>query len=84
MVGMVSLCVSGVVQDWYCLIDSLVIWHSHVTCVFIANTWFMAFIYTYISLVCSYVVLPLVRNTCNTLLHVTFLPGRIPKPGKTT
>ena len=24
--------------------------------------------------------LPLVRKTCNTLLHVTFLLGRIPKP----
>ena len=27
-------------------------------------------------------VLPLVRNTCNTLLNITFLPGRIPKTGK--
>ena len=27
-------------------------------------------------------VLPLVHKTCNTLLHVTFLPGRIPKLGK--
>ena len=51
LVGMVSLCIFGVVQDWYCLIDSLVIWHSHVTCVFIANTLYVAFIYMYVSLV---------------------------------
>ena len=24
-----SLCIFGVVQDWYCLIGSLVIWHGH-------------------------------------------------------
>ena len=30
----------------------------------------------------SFLLLPLVHKTCNTLLHVTFLPGRIPKPGK--
>ena len=45
LLGMGSLCLFGVVHDWYCLIDSLVIWHSHVTCVFIANT-------SYISLAC--------------------------------
>ena len=32
LVGMVSLCIFGVVQDWYCLIGSLVIWHSCVHC----------------------------------------------------
>ena len=47
LVGMVSLCIFGVVQDWYCLIDSSVIWHSHVTCVFIPNTSYMAFIYVH-------------------------------------
>ena len=56
LVGMVSLCIFGVVQDWYCLIGSLVILHSHVTCTFIANTSYVAFIYMYISLVCSYMV----------------------------
>ena len=57
LVGMGSLCIFGVVQDWYCLIGSLVIWRGHLTCVFIANTSYMAFIYMYISLLCSYVVL---------------------------
>ena len=52
IVGMVSLCIFGVVQDWYCLKDSLVILHSCVTCVFIANTSYMALIYMYISLAC--------------------------------
>ena len=55
LVGMVSLCIFGVVQDWYCLIDSLVVWCSRATCVFIANASYMASIYMYISLPCSYV-----------------------------
>ena len=55
-VGMDSLCIFGVVQDWYCLIGSLVIWHGHVTCVFIANALYVAFIYMYVSLACSDVV----------------------------
>ena len=53
LVGMVSICIFGVVQDWYCLIDSLVIWCSHVRCVFVSNASDVAFIYMYISLVCS-------------------------------
>ena len=66
LVGMVSLFIFGVVQDWYCLIGSLVIWHSHVTCVFIANASYMAFIYTYVSLACLYVVFiyPYISHTC--------------------
>ena len=44
LVGMLSLCIFGLVQDWYCLIYSLVIWHSCVTCVFIANASYEAFI----------------------------------------
>ena len=56
LVGMVSLCIFGVVQDWYCLVDSLVVLCSHVTCTFVANTLYVSFIYTYISLACSYMV----------------------------
>ena len=66
MVGMVPLCTFGVVQDWYCLIGSLVIWRGHVTCVFVANALYVAFIYMYISLACSYMVFiyQYVRHTC--------------------
>ena len=48
-VGMGSLCIFGVVQDWYCLIGTLVIWHGCLTCVFIANTLYVACIYMYVS-----------------------------------
>ena len=80
LVGMVSLCIIGVVQDWYCLIDSLVVLCSHVTCVFVANALYMAFIYTYVSLVCLYVVFIYlyVSHTCSCvacvrhLLHMTW------------
>ena len=70
--GMVSLCIFGVVQDLYCLIDNLVVWRSHVTCVFIANTSYVAFIYMYISLVCSYVVFnyTYVECTCSCIVCV--------------
>ena len=61
---MVSLCIFGVVQDWYCLIGSLVIWHSHVTCVFIANVSYIAFIYIYVSLACSYMVFIYLYISC--------------------
>ena len=67
LVGMVSLCIFGVVQDWNCLIDSLVIWRSHVTCVFIANASYMAFIYMYISLVCLYMVFNYSNVECTCL-----------------
>ena len=56
LVGTVSLCIFGVVQDWYCLIGSLVIWCGHVSCVFIANALYVAFIYMYVSLACLYMV----------------------------
>ena len=67
LVGMVSLCIFGVVQDWHCLIDSLFVWCSHVTCTFIANTLYMAFIYMYISLACSYMglIYPYVIHMCS-------------------
>ena len=29
---MVSLCIFGVVQDWYCLVDSLFTWRSLTHC----------------------------------------------------
>ena len=75
LVGMVSLCIFGVVQDWYCLIDSLVILHSHVTCAFIANTSYVAFIYMYISLACLYVVFIYlyVSHMCSCIVHVLHL-----------
>ena len=75
LVGMVSLCIFGVVQDWYCLIDSLVILCSRVTCAFIANTSYMAFIYMYISLACSYVefIYLYVSHTCSCIVHVLHL-----------
>ena len=67
LVGMVSLCIFVVVKDWYCLIDSLVIWHSHVACMFGANASYVAFIYTYVSLVCLYMVYiyPYVSHMCS-------------------
>ena len=46
-------CCAGLVL----LIGSLVIWHGHLTYVFVANALYMAFIYMYIILACSYVVL---------------------------
>ena len=57
----------GVVQDWYCLIGSLVIWRGRLTCVFIANALYMAFIYMYISLACSYMVFiyPYISHMCS-------------------
>ena len=69
---MVSLCIFGVVHDWYCLIDSLVILHSRVTRVFIADTSYVAFIYTYISLACSYVVFiySYISHMCSCIVHV--------------
>ena len=56
LVGMVSLCIFGLVQDWYSLIGSSVVWCDHVTCVFVANASYMAFIYMYIIHSCSYVI----------------------------
>ena len=47
-----SLYSFGVVQDWCCLIGSLAIQDGHLTCIFVANTLYMAFIYTYISPAC--------------------------------
>ena len=63
---MVSLCIFGVLQVWYCLIGSLVILHGHVTHKIAANASYMAFIYTYISHACSYMVLIYsdVSHTC--------------------
>ena len=67
LVGMVSLYIFGVVQDWYCLLGSLVIWHGCVTYGFIANALYVAFIYMYVSLACSYVVLnySYIEHTCS-------------------
>ena len=77
LVGIVSLCIFCVVQDWYCLIDSLVIWHSHVTCVFIANTSHMEFFYMYVSLVCSYIVFNYlyVSSMCSCIAFMLHLLG---------
>ena len=57
----------GVVQDWYCLIGSLVIWRGHDTCVFIVNASYAAFIYTYISLACLSMVFicPYISHMCS-------------------
>ena len=75
LVGMVSLCIFGVEQDWYCLIDSLVVLCSHVTCTFIANTLYMASIYMYISLACLYMVFiyPYVSHMCSCIAHMLHL-----------
>ena len=75
LVGMVSLCIFGVVQDWYCLIGSLVILCSRVTHALIANVSYMAFIYTYVSCACSYMVFihSYVRHMCSCSVHVLCL-----------
>ena len=69
---MVSLHIFGVVQDWYCLISSLVILCSRVTCMLIANAWYMAFIYMYISLACFYMVFiySYISHTCSCIAHM--------------
>ena len=64
-----SLCIVGVVQDWYSLIGSLVIWCGYLTCVFVANSLYVAFIYTYVSLACSYVVF-IYLYVSHTCLHI--------------
>ena len=67
LMGMVPYVFFGVVRDWNCLIGSLVIQCSHLTCIFAGNTLYMAFIYMYISLACSYVVFiyPYVSHMCS-------------------
>ena len=59
-------------KDWYCLIDSLVILHSHVTCAFVANALYAAFIYAYVSLVCLYMVFiySYVSCMCSCIAHM--------------
>ena len=66
LVGIGSLCIFVVVHDWNCLISSLVIQRSHLTCIFVADTLYMAFIYIYMSLAWSYVVFNClyVEHTC--------------------
>ena len=75
LVGMVSLCILSVVHDWYCLIGSLVILHSHDTHMLIANTLYMAFIYMYVSHACSYVVFiySYISHMCSCIAHVLCL-----------
>ena len=72
LVGIVALCIFGVVQDWYCLIGSLVILHSHVTVALIANASYVEFVYTYVSLACSYMVFIYlyISHTCSCIAHV--------------
>ena len=75
LVGMVSLFIFGVVQDWYCLVDSLVTLGSRVTCTFNANTTYVAFIYMYVSL-CVHTALYLFACTlviCVHVLHTCFI-----------
>ena len=75
LLGMVSLCIFVVVQDWYCLIDSLVILHSCVACAFIANTLYVAFIYMYVRLACSYMVFiySYISHMCSCIVHMLHL-----------
>ena len=70
--GMVSLCIFGVMKDWYHLIDSLDVLCSCVTCEFIASASYMACIYMYVSLACLYMVFiySYISHKCLYVVHV--------------
>ena len=62
---------------WCCaglvLFDSLVVWHSHVTCMFVANALYMAFISTLVLHVHMWYLFTCMLAACVHALHACFV-----------